>query len=313
MFEDNRYNYFNLNKPFKWSTDFNQFPGIPFAIPFELLWKNYGHSIHKWMKLNWSYSIYISITYIIIVFSTKCFLRNKKPFQLRLPLFIWNSTFALFSLIGTIRCLPEFIDVISTKGLITSYCNSCYYKDMRLMTWYWLFVISKIIELGDTMFIVLRKQKLIHLHWIHHSLTLIFSWFVYSDMPSTARWMVNMNFFVHSIMYSYYAIVSIKLFKIPKSIAFSITSIQLLQMVFGFAIHLHSLMRKFEGQRCDLDLSVAFTGIFMFLLHFILFLNYFINNYYNLMFHQVKMSMTFDSKGQINNKSKGNLNDKKLN
>ena len=31
--------------------------------------------------------------------------------------------------------------------------------------WTWLFIASKIPELGDTAFIVLRKQKLIFLHW----------------------------------------------------------------------------------------------------------------------------------------------------
>jgi elongation of very long chain fatty acids protein 6 len=45
-------------------------------------------------------------------------------------------------------------------------------------------------ELGDTAFIVLRKQKLINLHWIHHVLTLCYCFFVFADQPGTARWMV---------------------------------------------------------------------------------------------------------------------------
>lgn len=31
--------------------------------------------------------------------------------------------------------------------------------------WAWAFVLSKLVELGDTAFIILRKQPLIFLHW----------------------------------------------------------------------------------------------------------------------------------------------------
>lgn len=31
--------------------------------------------------------------------------------------------------------------------------------------WGWLFTLSKMVELGDTIFIVVRKQELIFLHW----------------------------------------------------------------------------------------------------------------------------------------------------
>ena len=42
------------------------------------------------------------------------------------------------------------------------------------MYWYTVFVLSKAVELLDTAFIVLRKQRLITLHWVHHVLTLCY-------------------------------------------------------------------------------------------------------------------------------------------
>ena len=66
-------------------------------------------------------------------------------------------------------------------------------------------ILFQVPELGDTIFIVLRKQKLIFLHWYHHITVLIYCWYSFSQYTAPARWFVVMNFVVHSIMYTYYA------------------------------------------------------------------------------------------------------------
>ena len=78
-------------------------------------------------------------------------------------------------------------------------------QDHVTALWTWLFVLSKLPELVDTVFIVLRKQKLIFLHWYHHITVLIYCWYSFSQYTAPARWFVVMNFIVHSIMYTYYA------------------------------------------------------------------------------------------------------------
>lgn len=156
--------------------DWSKFPGLPFAFDFE---KNFSRDYHRqWMFDNWHISIYICLTYVVVIFSGRYFMSKREPFSLRTPMACWNFGLAIFSLFGTIRCLPEFIHILKNEGLTASYCSSSYYRDVRLTLWYWLFVWSKVVEFGDTVFIILRKQKLIFLHWIHHGFTTLFCFYI---------------------------------------------------------------------------------------------------------------------------------------
>ena len=268
----------------KWSDKWNEFPGIPTEFTIDTYLKHKSGPILDFMQNRWHYSIYLSLGYVIVIFSLKHFMENREPLSLRKPLFLWNAILALFSIYGTIRCLPEFIDILSKQGIYGSFCNSSYFYDIRLVVWYWYFVMSKAFELGDTIFVVLRKQKLYHLHWIHHIVTLCFCWYVFADVPGTARWMVNMNFSVHSVMYTYYALRALR-FKIPRQISMSITIAQIVQMLFGFYVNVKSFQYKVSGVACDISLPVASTGFSIYTLFFILFLNYFVKSYVVSLFY----------------------------
>lgn len=71
--------------------------------------------------------------------------------------------------------------------------------------WTWMFVLSKLPELGDTVFIVLRKKPLIFLHWYHHITVLLYTWYSFTEYTSSARWFVVMNYCVHRcVLYQLY-------------------------------------------------------------------------------------------------------------
>uniref|UniRef100_A0A670ITT2 Elongation of very long chain fatty acids protein n=1 Tax=Podarcis muralis TaxID=64176 RepID=A0A670ITT2_PODMU len=65
--------------------------------------------------------------------------------------------------------------ILMTKGLKQSVCDQSFYNGPVSKFWAYAFVLSKAPELGDTIFIVLRKQKLIFLHWYHHITVLLYS------------------------------------------------------------------------------------------------------------------------------------------
>lgn len=43
-------------------------------------------------------------------------MRDREPFDLYLPLNIWNALLAAFSIAGTMTLLPEFVHTVRSKG-----------------------------------------------------------------------------------------------------------------------------------------------------------------------------------------------------
>jgi len=97
-----------------------------------------------------------------------------------------------------------------------------------------LFNLSKILELVDTLFIVFRKRPLLFLHTFHHLVTGIYCWIALVYPTPLGLWYSTNNLAVHSIMYGYYACnyYDIRIIN-PKYI----TSIQILQMMWGLFIN----------------------------------------------------------------------------
>lgn len=162
-----------------------------------------------------------------------------------------------------------------------------------------MFTLSKVPELGDTVFIVLRKQPLIFLHWYHHVTVLLYAWYSYSDYIATARWFVCMNYLVHSIMYSYYALKALK-FRVPRWIAMSITTAQLAQMVMGATVNIWAYQVKQAGNECHVSYDNIKISLLMYISYFVLFARFFRRAYVgaNSKHHQANGSVQQAKKGQ---------------
>ena len=151
--------------------------------------------------------------------------------------------------------------------------------------WAYVFCMSKLPELGDTLFIVLRKQKLIFLHWYHHITVMMYCYFRYGYCSSGDQWFIVMNYFVHSIMYLYYAIRASGHIRPPKWVNMLITSLQLIQMITGLWINTYIYINivadphfycdgKIEKDRVSIYLTFA-----MYFSYFVLFAHFFYVTY----------------------------------
>lgn len=154
----------------------------------------------------------IAITAIYIAFVKylgPSIMSKRKPYDLRSMIFWYNIALVLLNGLFFI-----YSSLITKFGLKTWQCNpidpSLYDNDMRFkLRLAWIFVMSKFVDLLDTIFFVFRKKynQVSALHVIHHSLVPINCWLGFKYVPSeSAAFMPFLNSFVHTIMYSYYAL-----------------------------------------------------------------------------------------------------------
>ena len=142
-----------------------------------------------------------------------------------------------------------------------------------------LFIFSKVPELIDTVFIVLRKKPLIFLHWYHHVTVLLYCWSSCSVMAGSGLYFVSMNFTVHALMYGYYCL---KILGVcPKSFpAILITASQIAQMFIGTGVCASSWYYLFSGKTCQNDLSNLTAGALMYGSYMYLFCDFAFRRYF---------------------------------
>lgn len=207
-------------------------------------------------------------------------MERRARFEIRVALAVWSSILAIFSILGAVRTMPELVYVINKYGWEFSVCNPSYVYYSPTAFWTCLFALSKVYELGDTIFIVLRKQQLIFLHWYHHITVLIYVWYSIPEHTAPGRWFIVMNYTVHSFMYTYYALKAMRI-KVPKFISMIITSLQITQMIIGIAVNIWAYQVKSRGGYCQQSYSNLKWSSIMYLSYFALFSNFFYHAYFS--------------------------------
>merc|ERR1712150_306769 len=152
--------------------------------------------------------ISIFLVYVIVSIQGPKIMEQHKPVNLKNVLIVYN-----FFLVGmSIYMFHEYI----VSAVLSGYSLSCQpvdYSDdplaVRIANVCWWYFISKIIELLDTVFIILRKKnnQISFLHVYHHS-SMLFNWWLGVRYVAGGQSLFHAlnNTFVHIIMYSYYAL-----------------------------------------------------------------------------------------------------------
>lgn len=230
---------------------------------------------------NWTLTIPVSILYILLVYAGQKWMESKPAYDLHRTLFLWNVGLAIFSIFGARSLVPNLVHHVYENGFKQSICVTATKYDPNVNIWSLLFIFSKIIELGDTAFIVLRKSPLQFLHWYHHMTALVSSCYAYSLSGANPinQWFSAMNYSVHSFMYSYYALKAVGV-KVPTQVAKSITILQLTQMFVALIMNFVAYKAYFiDKEECDVNVNVFYLALGIYGSYALLFMYFFYRRY----------------------------------
>lgn len=229
---------------------------------------------------NWPLAFGLVTGYVAFIFGAKHYMKDREAFDLRLPLAFWNALLSIFSFIGMCRTVPYLLGMIIKMPFEQTICGDPTAEWAHSTTGFWvcLFIYSKIPELVDTIFIVLRKKPLIFLHWYHHVTVLLFCWSAYSTRASSGLYFVAMNYTVHALMYGYYCLQALNV--CPKSFpAYLITLSQIAQMFIGTFVCCSAWYYALNGHTCHNDRSNLIAGGLMYASYLYLFCDFAVRRY----------------------------------
>lgn len=292
------------------TNEFNMYDYLTF-VPRAMRTIEYSFDEKKailWMSRHWQWSFYYSILYLLLIFVGQKWMKNREPYNLRRALCMWSTGLSVFSFYAIIRIYPHARRMVYLSGWEHAVCDTnSYIGSVGAGIWAFLFPLSKLPELVDTAFIVLRKQKMVFLHWYHHITVFIYCWFSYAFPISTGIWFGIVNYTVHALMYAYYAVKASGRTP-PRWIAKSVTTIQLSQMFVGIFLNYMAIRALLRNKTCEMSPFTIGISIFFYTSYAILFGNFFYWTYIHKRPRQASQIKTTTEAVQLNGHVNGSVN-----
>ena len=244
------------------------------SLPYELKADFNAHM--QWLRSIHVYAIATIPVYLFGIYAGQKIMQSRDAVNLKWQLFTWNLMLAVFSLIGAARVVHDFCHVLTRYDVYASVCilGPCNVRGF----WMSAFALSKVVELGDTVFLILRKRPVIFLHWYHHVSVLLFTWTSSAEAASFGRYFMGINFIIHFFMYSYYAVQSLGI-RLGKAISMTITTLQIAQMLAGIFVVAYANRMIRQGTYCEVKEKTITIALVMYASYFILFVRFFYKAY----------------------------------
>jgi len=226
----------------------------------------YWKELYQINNFQWTYGktpfshiqvpVIVGITYLISLFSLQSYMKERKPFVLKVPTFVHNLMLTSISVVMFLG---------TAYGARTKYLSQGFWSGLvceqealpikgPLFYWSYVFYLSKFYELIDSFLLVLKKKPLIFLHVFHHFVMPFVCWAGLEGKWCMALWTSAFwNSLVHILMYYYYAVSTIGYSPWWKK---HLTGLQIYQFVSGVfytAIYFYYYFK-------DLTISLSFTN-----------------------------------------------------
>ncbi len=239
----------------------------------------------------------IFLLYLLLIFTGPRLMQNRQAWNLKPILIPYNFALVVLSA----YMFYEFL-MSSTLANYSYICQPVNYSRselaMRMASVCWWFFFSKVIELLDTLFFILRKKnnQITFLHVYHHCTMIINWWLGVKYIAGGQSWFLAMcNSFVHIIMYSYYALAAMGP-QMQKYLWWKryMTTIQLAQF-FIVIIHTTTNIITSLGPGCDYPQGFNYVVVLYAITLIILF-----GNFYRKSYSSKKHSRKNESNGVSN-------------
>ncbi|CAH0728022.1 unnamed protein product, partial [Brenthis ino] len=169
-------------------------------------------------------------------------MKNRAPFNV-------NKLMIAYNILQVFLCAYIFVEATKAWGQYKLFCEPIDYSEskdaLNAVNITYLYYISKLLDLIDTIFFVLRKKfsQISFLHVYHHTGMVMLIWGGITYLPGGHGTSVGLiNSFVHVVMYSYY-LLTIVFPQVKYSLRWKkyVTQIQIIQF-FLCVVHIGSLV-----------------------------------------------------------------------